>query len=298
MGGREKSAGGRRNQRRQDSARGRRTRLTSQQRRRIGQVFGVAVALLGLLLAYLSLREDRRANQFTQRQASTTTSPPTSPLQVASFKVASPVEVDAVLHYAGEPDRRDKAYGSLIDITVKNVGDDSLVLTGAVFEVVRSEPFKECEPGGGPLVITGLYDVPLPKPIRKLPFVTRKQLTFEVKPHAADRLAFKIGPRDLAEGDWPVLYHVQVSLRHDAATQPSRVGSAVLLASVIEELEWFFSNYSGAVTKSDDCVLSNARLVQQFSKLPGARSAEFERLLKVARAVEAKGGALEGTAPP
>jgi hypothetical protein len=294
LGNRGKSAGRQRKRRPQESTRGRRTRLTSQQRRRISQVFGVVVALLGLVLAYLSLREDRKANQFTQRQASTTTSPPTSPLQVASFRVDSPVEVDAVLRYAGEPDRKDKTYGSLIDVTVKNVGDDSLVLTGAVFEVVRSARFKECEPGGGPLAITGLYDVPLPNPLPRVPFVTRKQLTFEVKPHAADRLAFKIGPRDLAEGDWPVLYHIQVSVRHDAATQPFRVGSAILLASVIEELEWFFSNYAGAVTKRDDCVLSNARLVQQFAELPGARSAEFERMLKVARAVEVRGGALEG----
>jgi hypothetical protein len=60
------------------------------------------------------------------------------------------------------------------------------------------------------------------------------------------------------------------------------------------QLESFFSNYGGVVTKSDDCVLSNARLVQEFAKLPGARPAAFERLLKAARAAEAKGGALDG----
>jgi hypothetical protein len=182
------------------------------------------VALLGLLLAYLSFREDRKANVFTERQAATTTSPPKSPLQVAAFKVVSSVEVDAIVSYAGEPDRKDKTYGSLIDVTVKNVGDDSLVLTTAMFEVVRAEPLKECEEGGGPLVITGLYDVPLPKPIPRLPFVARKQLTFEVKPHAADRLAFKIGPRKFVDGDWPVLYHIQVSLQHDGAAQSMRGG--------------------------------------------------------------------------
>jgi hypothetical protein len=159
---------------------------------------------------------------------------------------------------------------------------------------VRAEPLKECEEGGGPLVITALYDVPLPKSIPRLPFVARKQLTFEVKPHAADRLAFKIGPRKFVEGDWPVLYHIQVSLQHDGAAQPMRVGSAILVGSLVEELESFFSNYGGFVTKSDDCVLSNARLVQEFAKLPGARPAAFERLLKAARAAEAKGGALDG----
>jgi hypothetical protein len=294
LGSRGKNASRRRKRRLQASTQGQHLHLTSRQRRRIGQGFGVVVALLGLLLAYLSFREDHKANVLTERQVSATTSVPKSPLQVAAFKVVSPVEVDAIVSYAGEPDRNDKTYGSLIDVTVKNVGDDSLVLTTAVFEVVRAEPLKECEGGGGPLVITGLYDVPLPKSIPRLPFVARKQLTFEVKPHVADRLAFKIGPRKLVEGDWPVLYHVQVSLQHDAAARPMRVGSAILVASVIEELEWFFSNYGGVVTKTDDCVLSNARLVQGLAKLSGARSAEFERLLQAARAVEAKGGALDG----
>lgn len=293
MSGRGKNARKRR-ERRQASTQGRRVQLTSRQRRRIGQGFGVVVALLGLLVAYLSFREDRKANVFTERQAATTTLPPKSPLQVAAFKVVSSVEVDAIVSYAGEPDRKDKTYGSLIDVTVKNVGDDSLVLTTAMFEVVRAEPLKECEEGGGPLVITALYDVPLPKSIPRLPFVARKQLTFEVKPHAADRLAFKIGPRKFVEGDWPVLYHIQVSLQHDGAARPMRVGSAILVGSLVEELESFFSNYGGVATKSDDCVLSNARLVQEFAKLPGARPAAFERLLKAARAAEAKGGALDG----
>jgi hypothetical protein len=291
---RRKNAGRPRKRPVQASTQGRRIQLTSRQRRRIGQSFGVVVALLGLLLAYLSLREDRKANVFTERQVSTTTSMPKSPLQVAAFKVVSPVEVDAILSYSGEPDRKDKIFGPLIDVTVKNVGDDSLVLTTATFEVVRAEPLKECEGGGGPLVITGLYDVLLPRSIPRLPFVVRKQLTFEVKPHAADRLAFKIGPRKYVEGDWPVLYHIRVSLQHDGAARPMRVGSATLVASPIEELEWFFSNYGGVVIKSDDCVLSNARLVEEFAKLPGARPAEFERLLKAARAAEAQGGALDG----
>jgi len=164
LSGRGKNARKRR-ERRQASSLSRRVQLTSRQRRRIAQGFGVVVALLGLLLAYLSFREDRKANVFTERQAATTTLPPKSPLQVAAFKVVSSVEVDAIVSYAGEPDRKDKTYGSLIDVTVKNVGDDSLVLTTAMFEVVRAESLKECEEGGGPLVITALYDVPLPKSI-------------------------------------------------------------------------------------------------------------------------------------
>jgi hypothetical protein len=57
-----------------------------------------------------------------------------------------------------------------------------------------------------------------------------------------------------------------------------RAGSAILVGSLVEELESFFSNYGGVVTKSGDCVLSNARLVQAFVKLRGARPAAFERL--------------------
>jgi hypothetical protein len=60
-----------------------------------------------------------------------------------------------------------------------------------------------------------------------------------------------------------------------------RAGSAILVGSLVEELESFFSNYGGVVTKSGDCVLSNARLVQEFAKLPGARPAAFERLLNL-----------------
>jgi hypothetical protein len=61
------------------------------------------VALLGLLLAYLSFREDRKANVFTERQAATTTLPPKSPLQVAAFKVVSSVEVDAIVTMRESP---------------------------------------------------------------------------------------------------------------------------------------------------------------------------------------------------
>ena len=122
----------------------------------------------------------------------------------------------------------------------------------------------------------------------------RSTLELAAVRRSLDLLAFKIGPRKFVEGDWPVLYHIQVSLQHDGAAQPMRVGSAILVGSLVEELESFFSNYGGVVTKSDDCVLSNARLVQEFAKLPGARPAEFERLLKAARAAEAQGGALKG----
>lgn len=136
-----------------------------------------------------------------------------------------------------------------------------------------------------------------PKSIPRLPFVARKQLTFEVKPHAADRLAFKIGPQKFVEGDWPVLYHIQMSLQHDGTAQPMRVGSAILVGSLVEELESYFSNYGGVVTKSDDCVLSNAKLVQEFAKLPGASpppSSDYLRPRELLRRREEPWTAAEG----
>jgi hypothetical protein len=95
--------------------------------------------------------------------------------------------------------------------------------------------------------------------------VIHKELTHKINPHDAERLAFKIGSRTVAEAQAPLLYHVQVSLQHDSASQPIRIGAAVAVTPTIETYEWSFSNYPGEVPMSDECVLSNARLVQEFA---------------------------------
>lgn len=259
-------------------------------------VIDLIVAILGLVLdTSSSFRVSKHLQPLSP--SSQVTSPPKAPLQLVSFRVVSGVEVDALVSGLEGPDEKQKVKAAdLIDLTIKNVSDDSLVLTDAVFEVA-GQPLKECKAAGGPLSFTGFYDVVLPAPPAQLPSVIHKQLTHEINPHDAERLAFKIGPRKITEGQFPLLYHVQVSLQHDSASQPIRIGAAVAVTRTIETYEWFFSNYPGEVPMSDECVLSNARLVQEFAQRPGPRSSDFERLLKVAKGADAKGGALEGKLP-
>jgi hypothetical protein len=260
-------------------------------------VIGLIVAILGLVPGYLAFfPTNQKSPTPTPSPSSEVTSPP-APLQLVSFRVASGVDVDTLVSDFEGPDEKQKVkVASLIDLTIKNVSDDSLVLTDAVFEVA-GQPLKECKVAGGPLSLTGLYDVVLPASPAQPSSVIRKQLTHEINPHDAERLAFKIGPRTIAEGQFPLLYHVQVSLQHDSASQPIRIGAAVVVTPTIEAYEWFFSNYPGEAPMSDECVLSNARLVQEFAKRPGAKSSDFERLLKLTKAADAKGGALEGKLP-
>lgn len=259
-------------------------------------VIGLIVAILGLVPGYFVFFPSKQTST-TLSPSSQVTSPPKAPLQLVSFRVVSGVEVDALVSGLEGPDEKQKVKAAdLIDLTIKNVSDDSLVLTDAVFEVA-GQPLKECKAAGGPLSFTGFYDVVLPAPPAQLPSVIHKQLTHEINPHDAERLAFKIGPRKITEGQFPLLYHVQVSLQHDSASQPIRIGAAVVVTPTIETYEWFFSNYPGEAPMSDECVLSNARLVQEFAKRPGPRSSDFERLLKVAKGADAKGGALEGKLP-
>ena len=258
-------------------------------------VIGLIVAILGLVPGYFAFFPTKQKPPTPSPSSEVTSLP--APLQLVSFRVASGVDVDTLVSDFEGPDEKQKVkVASLIDLTIKNVSDDSLVLTDAVFEVV-GQPLKACKAAGGPLTLTGLYDVVLPAPPDQPSSVIRKQLTHEINPHDAERLAFKIGPGTVAEGQFPLLYHVRVSLQHDSASQPIRIGAAVVVTPTIEAYEWFFSNYPGEAPMSDECVLSNARLVQEFAKRPGAKSSDFEQLLKLAKAADAKGGALEGKLP-
>jgi hypothetical protein len=133
------------------------------------------VAILGLLPVYFAF--------FPTKQTPATPSPPSeatappAPLQLVSFRVASGVDVDALVSdFEGHDEKQKFKVASLIDLTIKNVSNDSLVLTDAVFEVA-GQPLKQCQAAGGPLSFTGLYDVVLPASPAQLPSVIHKQLT-------------------------------------------------------------------------------------------------------------------------
>lgn len=221
---------------------------------------------------------------------------PTSQAQVevAAFSAGEPVDVAAKDFDAGEGvTSEDTAKAEALDVSLRNLGAEPAFITKSSFLITHAVVLEQCFPSGGPVSISGRYDVAIPNPLPRKPFKIEQALRFEVKPHASERLAFSLGPDKYNEGETPTLYRVETVLQGAGLPKALPVGDALIVAMKLYTADEFFEqSWKKDVEQNDPlsmeangCFRRDARIVEEFAKLSGLQSPQFEKLLRGARAI-------------
>jgi hypothetical protein len=178
----------------------------------------------------------------------------------------------------------DKIKAAFMDITVRNGGVSTTVITGVEFRVKVVEEIDWCYGGGGPLAISGHYSATLPDPLPKTPppFSVKPSIKHEVKPNSADRFAFSLGPKV-----WPenaanlLLYQVDVLIHHDVPSIGPVFTGTALLSYPIYRWDRYgtgaYRNYFKPSPGEEDatlnaCFMENQERARRFFQLSRNRS--------------------------
>jgi hypothetical protein len=248
-------------------------------------VVTLVVSVLATLPAYFA---------FFRPSTSTTISAPTTsnqaPFRVSAFEVRRKMDIikaNVIVDEEGtkEPDQMGAV---LIDVTVKNTGPSTTVVTGAEFRVNVMERIASCKPEGGPLQISGYYTAQLPYPLPQTPFTTRRSIRREIKPNHVDRFVLSVGPKTVSMETLNVyLYQVDVLIHHDDPSTPNPLpAGTALLSSPIYSGERFgeseyrplfgpllpASDQMNKLYKYNDCIKDNRERAKRFFQLSGHRS--------------------------
>jgi hypothetical protein len=229
--------------------------------RRAGFLLGflaVAVAVLILSPNYLGVREPRQA---TAKQPSR--------LEVAVAVTSVRMRV-AVYDESDGTIKSTNVASSAIDLAVKNASRSTARITGANFLFRRVEKLERCTRAAGPILVSAPYDVKVPtQPFRaEPPFVIRKNLRYELKGGARERLIFKIGTESTPDG-WSTLYEVDISLSLDP---PSSIFVATVFFMEPSDHDWIFRSVARGRALDNDCVERNAESLQSFVQAQGIHS--------------------------
>jgi hypothetical protein len=228
-------------------------------------VVGVPLTLVGLVIAFLSLRGGDDGKKPPAR---------------AALKA-----VALVVHNGGG--------GPQLDVGVHNVGDRRAVLTRARLTVERVDSVPVCVSAGG-LNVTGTYNAILPPH----PGAVDVPLHQQVGRDEADRFTIKIGAtqKSLSSEDGrprKLLYRLGLSLVDDSGGPAAIAGTAIVSVPLVpEQTEDFWSTGLQSKTRPQlDALLpgfplasfvpcwrkNNARLRAALSA-PGARAPELDQL--------------------
>lgn len=131
-------------------------------------------------------------------------------------------------------------------ITLRNIGDQVSVITGARIEVVDYTHLPICWGAGGALESSQTYNVTLPID-PPLPDVIDVDVSQEIPPDRADRfeLAMQLAHPDPALGTY--LYRLKVSLTRDGRADVIDVGHVIVAAPLVNSVP-----FSRADTETPD----------------------------------------------
>jgi hypothetical protein len=232
----------------------------------IGIIIAI-IALVGIPLSYLQLKEASRSNEIALSPTSTTETQ--AQLQVSAVAVAQwPGKFEAEVHdLATLTTKRTKISGSVIDITLRNLGSAPALITRADLSFRKVDKLDDCT-GGGPLEISAFYDVrvPVDQADTRHPFVLHRDMRFVVDPNAVDRFAVSVGAKVVSEAAWPWIYYIDVSLQQDSGAA-LQVGTIIMLDPMAKQWTWLDGWHA-----LPECTARNASLLQAAVRTSGIHS--------------------------
>jgi len=230
---------------------------------RVWTVVAGIVAIAGLIVTGLQfLPESARAQLELQR-----------------FEVTDSGQVDASIFDVSNPSSPPTpghVKSSTIDVTLRNTGDAAAFLSSVEFTLLYAEEMYNCKESGGEVRASANYSLKVPMSPPPVPFTVSQDISFQVEAGVNDRLTFTVGPAEQSlSSDIPVLYVVDIALKHSDSSTPFRVGTAAVMSrpdSGQDQLATAIDNGDYA------CAEHNSMLLNKMYEIPAVRSPDLEGL--------------------
>lgn len=229
----------------------------------ISAIFGVVGAATALTGLAIPLYQGRSAG-------------PTGPkLEVSAFSAEKLRNVQVDVLDLGFQAGKDQVESPVLDVVLKNVGDQVAVVSSVDFTVQHSEKVETCEKGAGPIEIAGRYDVKIPFPDRPTPFSVRREVRHEIPPGRTERLVFSIGIGKVPLHPDLWLHRIDMHITSDGAVKRIHAGTGIIVTPVPQK--GYFLNQK--IIPDRNCPAKTLDRFKKFTASPGARSAAFEEIL-------------------
>lgn len=242
-------------------------------------IVAAAIALVALVISVIAL-----VPAFDSAQTAEAEAERRGRLEVTAVSARFSDRLDGVQKSSGSEKKVSGLRGPVVDISVRNRGSGSALITKVTVNVARSESLVTCGGTGGDLGFAAHYAVEIPLSER-VPFTrtTKEDVRFDVKSGENDRFSLSIGPDAEEAGMAPWIGVVTLTL-HDADGSDLDIGPLALVSSGDDEhfqpagFSWKISRASG------DCMGRNARTVDEVMSIPGiTASKEFAALDRALR---------------
>jgi hypothetical protein len=236
---------------------------------------GTVLTLLGLVIAIISGVMAIFAWLLPQ-------SAPSSPsdLRIESIGINRLQSVDIESKNAGMSDPSSKAGESAIDIVIHNDGNSSGLIRSIDAHFDYAQALENCNPGHGPVVVTGNYSMLVPvKPSGNDFVLSKHDALFQVAPNSYDSLSVTIGPERMISGDYPWIYGVTLVLHTESPQQElktehvSFISPTSYVSSVVEK------QIDRASPSDVPCMQKNADMLSKVSGSNGRLSPQITDLL-------------------
>lgn len=238
-----------------------------------------AISLAALVLSIIAL-----VPAFDSAETANTESERRGLLEVTAVSARFTDKLDGVEKSTDSEKKVTGLSGPAVDISVRNRGSGSAIITKVTVNVARSENLATCGGTGGDLGIAAHYAVEIPLS-RKPPFTkaTTEDARFDVKSGENDRFSLTIGPDAAEAGKAPWIGVVTITL-HDADGSDLDIGPLALVSEGEDE-HFYPSGFSWKISPaSSSCMPNNARTVEEVMQIPGITpSKEFAALHRALR---------------
>ncbi|WP_040694398.1 hypothetical protein [Nocardia vinacea] len=198
---------------------------------------------------------------------------PHEDLQLAALEVAKPSKIDADIYDASIFQKHDQVDATAIDITLKNHGQDTALITTAHIDVLYGQQMENCPHQGDSITANAQYSVFLPATVSGPPFRVDRDMRFEVKPVSADRFSITVGPQHESLSTLtPSIYVLHISLTHDNDSKPLDIGNVALVVRPGEGAKTVDKNFWYDMP----CVKRNADRVNKLYEFNAVRADELD----------------------
>ncbi|MFJ9857255.1 hypothetical protein ACIRVN_07100 [Streptomyces albogriseolus] len=178
-----------------------------------------------------------------------------------------------------KPEKQSGLRGPHIDVTFENRANGPALITKASLKFREMGHVETCGAVGGDLEISVNYDFPIPHPLPSVPYLTEKDISFQVGTNELDRLTLTTGPETVAGRPW---YGVaDVILEHDGGKKQV-VGPVALIDTGSDEHFYPDFDQDRWVINVDDraCLQRTADLTSRLLSTPGVIAAKELKSLR------------------
>ena len=122
-----------------------------------------------------------------------------------------------------------------VRMTLRNIGDQVSVVTGAKLEILDYAYWPQCQPGAGPIPVSQSYNAVLPVDPRPHDTISVDHVAQEIAPNGTDQFEFALQLRN-PDAPGTHMYQLKVSLIRDGSHQRD-AGVVVVGAPEVFELK-------------------------------------------------------------